>query len=492
MLIGPHIAFVCLLALCPAATATAWYHVLSRHLVRSRPGAFIGGAFCGFAPGMVAHAQGHPNIIAQFLIPFIVWRTLRLREPGRVLRNGLVLGLLVTWQAFINEEVLLITALGCGLFLACYALLRFDEVRREAQPFLAGLGVTAVVAGALLAYPLWVQFFGPQHYRGLNAYVQSFGADLGSFFAFGRETLAGALLGPGRLAPNAAEENAFLGWPLVVLLALMVWWMRRSPVVLALTGAGLGLAGLSLGHTIMMRGRSTGIPGPFAPLRHLPLFNAVVPTRLALGLTPVVAILLALSYQRMTEAIKRAWPAVQQHSFALVWHGLLAATLLPLISTPLAAATGEPVPGFITDGVWRRYVPADRSLVSIPLPRGGYVEPMRWAAGQHLDFAVARGYFLGPAHDAAHPNDHTGIFGAPDRPTQKLLDQVWQGGDQVLVSPNDRQNARTDLAYWRAAVVVLAPQPHEEALWKITSDLLGFRPTWVDGVWVWDVRSLVP
>src|SRR3712207_7670628 len=46
--------------------------------------------------------------------------------------------------------------------------------------------VTAVVALTVLAYPLYVQFFGPQSYHGLSEFVRYFGADLGSFTGYAR------------------------------------------------------------------------------------------------------------------------------------------------------------------------------------------------------------------------------------------------------------------------------------------------------------------
>src|SRR3954453_13806926 len=75
-----------------AGTATAWYWVLSRHLVRSRGAAWVGGLWCGFAPTMVSHANGHVNFVNAWLIPFIVLQVIRLREPGRAVRGGLTLG----------------------------------------------------------------------------------------------------------------------------------------------------------------------------------------------------------------------------------------------------------------------------------------------------------------------------------------------------------------------------------------------------------------
>ena len=61
---------------------------------------------------MVSHANGHPNFVAQFLVPVIVDRVLRLAEGRRPVRDGVVLGLLAAWQVLIGEEVLLLTAVG--------------------------------------------------------------------------------------------------------------------------------------------------------------------------------------------------------------------------------------------------------------------------------------------------------------------------------------------------------------------------------------------
>jgi hypothetical protein len=40
-------------------------------------------------------------------------------------------------------------------------------------------------------------------------------------------------------------------------------------------------------------------------------------------------------------------------------------------------------------------------------------------------------------------------------------------------------------------VVVLTPQARDIEMLRTMSDLLGFRPTWTGGVWLWDVRHLV-
>ncbi len=135
LLFGPAAAFTIMLTGGLAATAWAWYHVLSRHIVGSWPAALVGGLFAGFAPGMVSHVNGHPDLTGQFLIPFILWRAVSLRTA----RDGVILGLLVTWQAFLNEELLLQAGLALTVFVTVYAVFRPAEVRARVRPFLAGL-----------------------------------------------------------------------------------------------------------------------------------------------------------------------------------------------------------------------------------------------------------------------------------------------------------------------------------------------------------------
>jgi hypothetical protein len=56
-----------------------------------------------------------------------------------------------------------------ALFFAFCAGLRPARVRAAAGPLARGLGVTALVAGVLLAYRLWVRFRGRYSYSGLAA-----------------------------------------------------------------------------------------------------------------------------------------------------------------------------------------------------------------------------------------------------------------------------------------------------------------------------------
>jgi hypothetical protein len=465
LLFGPSVSFVLMLTLGLAGTASAWYFVLSRHLVGSRTAAAVGGAFAGFAPGLVNHANAHPNLVAQFLIPLIIWRALSVRTP----RQGVLLGLLITWQAFINEELLFLTALATGIFVAGYAAQRWSEVRAQVRPFLTGLGVAALTAGVLLAYPLWFQFAGPQHYSGLPDFVLGYGADLASYPALPKLSLGH---GDGTLSPQP-EENTFFGPALLDALAVIVVWQWRRIAVRALALVGVVFFVLSLGATVNYHGEAVLTGAPWSWLNTLPLFDSVLPIRLGLVLIPVIAVLLA-----------RSVAAARRYRFGVAWLVGLALALLPLVPVPVPVQGRPAVPVFFSSGAWRAYVRADQSVLSADTSVWfGGITAMRWNNATRHGFRTVGGYFLGPDQSGK------GAYGTPPLPTAALLGGVAANGGVPAIGPAETAQARVDVRAWNAAVVVLAPDaPHHDDLQATATALFGPGQPVAD-VWLWDVRS---
>ncbi|MFJ8581606.1 hypothetical protein [Micromonospora sp. NPDC093277] len=487
VLFGPRAAFLVFLTAGMIATGVAWYFLLSRVLIHSRGPAWLGAGFCAFAPAMVSHANAHPNIVSQFVVPLIIWRTLRLTQPGRWVRNGVLLGLVVVWQAFLNLEILLMAAIGLGVVILALAIGR-PELRRAARPFGAGLGVAAVVAAALLAYPLYVQLFGPGAYQGLSRLIRGYRTDLASYVAWSRESLAGDARTSAHLVKNPTEENAFFGWPLAVLVVALVWWLRRNAVVLGLAAAGVVFAVFSLGREIRFDGRDTSVPGPWAALEKLPLLHSVVPTRWSLALTPIVGVLLALGVEHTRRLARRHPAARRQIRFATAT--VLTMALLPLLPTPLPSVRLDQTPGFVTSGAWRPYVAGGHSIVTLPLPDTDYADPLRWAAETRLGMPLARGYFLYP--DTRPGAGRVALFTAPPRPTSSFFITIRRTDGVPPIKPQDRVAAVSDLRYWRAGAVILDPRLRQaDALRLGMTALTGIEPVSTGGVWLWDVRPLV-
>jgi hypothetical protein len=236
---------------------------------------------------------------------------------------------------------------------------------------------------------------------------------------------------------------------------------------------------MSMGPTLQVAKHDTGIPLPFGLVSHVPIIDLVSVTRFALVPAAIVGVLLALATDKLRAAPGRG---------RTLWQVGLVLALVPLTPKPLPVVVADPLPPFLTQGIWKQYVTGDRSLVPVPLPevttgRTG----MRWAALSGLAFPVPRGYFMGPANP---PADDTGSWNAPQRYTSDLLWRVREYGQRPVLSAADRARIRTDLIYWRAAVVVLVPDSRNGgALLATLADALG-PPRLVGGVEVWDVRGL--
>jgi hypothetical protein len=489
LMFGPHVAFNVFLTLALAITGISWYLVLARVFVASRLAAWVGALFCTFAPSMISHAGGHPNIVSQFLVPLIIWRCLALRAPGKAVRNGLILAGLLVWQAFINLEILFMTAVGLGIFCAVLGIHRRRTRRGEIVTFLRGLGITAVVTLAVLAYPLTVQFFGPQSYHGLPEFVRNFGADLGSFTAYASRSVAGNSITTERLAQNPAEENAFFGWGMVILFLGLVVWMRRQVAVLAMAGVALLFAAMSLGPQIFLNGINTGIPGIWAVLHSVPVLNSAVPTRWAMAIAPVVGIVLALGCQRAIDLVRAQPSARGPVRVAMIT--AVAMALVPLAPTPLRTTPMAPVPEFVTSGQWRQYVDDNHTVVTLPLPDSSYPDPLRWTAYTGQDMRIAGAYALLPNQNPLDPTDRTALFSPPWRPTSGLMASIRQGNPIPEITDTRREMTLADLRYWKAGAIVLTPQARDIEMLRAMTDLLGFEPTWTGGAWVWNVRALV-
>ncbi|MFE9204734.1 DUF2079 domain-containing protein [Micromonospora sp. NPDC007230] len=493
-LIGPPATFLVILTLNLAATGVAWYWLLSRYLVGSRLAAAVGALFIAYCPAMVSHANAHLNWTAGWLVPLLIWGVFRLRRPGRAVRGGIVLGLLVAVAFSIAAEGLFFTALALALFLLVWALhpARRAEVRAALPRFAAGLGVTALVAGALLAYPLWLHFAGPQRFHGTGFDPLIHSEDIAAYGSYPRRSLAGwAGLGTS-LAPNPTEENSFFGIPLLLLAAAcfgLLWWRADRAFRATLTALGVTavvFAVLSWGPTAKWNGRRTGQLLPFGVLDNLPVINAALPSRLALVVAPVIGLLLAHTVDRL-----RARPPRHRVTTA-AWALGFAVALVPLLPTPLLTSVREPVPQFITNGTWQQYVSPGGVLTPLPLTVDVTPDGQRWQAyalaHRQGEFRIPAGFFLGPGGPEGR-----GRIGPVPRTFDSLMDQAGRTGLVPIITEGSIRQSREDLRYWHVETVVLADRVHgakydinEEALLRTATGLLG-PPQRVDDVWVWRV-----
>lgn len=531
LLFGAPVSLVAALTLNLSLTAYAWYWLFSRHVTGSRAVAVAGGAFCGFAPGMVAHANGHLNFTAQFLIPVLLWRLVLLTRsrashpdlwrltPWRTATiDGAVIGALAAVQYAIAAELLFFTAVGVAIYVLAWALQRRRAAARIAVRVTRPLAVALCVAFALVAYPVWMQLFGPQTYHGTGFADLDASENLASFTALGFHTVGGASGGWTPLSVNVVEENTYFGPVLLLVIIACAARLCRRPQpsanrpsgqrrllgiveARALCWTALAIAALSLGSPLRIGPWTSSVPTPWALVSRLPLFDAALPGRLALLLTPIVALLLVATLDDATRALQpHFWTRARIGAVVVV--GLLA--IVPILPLPVPTAPRAALPRFITSGDWRGFLPAGTTVLAVPPATSAAPDGQRWQIAAHFGFAIEGGYFLGPGAGGRSR------LGPLWRQTDRLLADVAATGDTPAITSSDRASAEADLAYWHTGLIVLPdtqtagtqtaggasiePAPrlglgevwstHDSALLSVCTELFG-PPRHVDDVWLW-------
>ncbi|MGW5425855.1 glycosyltransferase family 2 protein [Streptomyces sp. NPDC004059] len=478
LVFGPTVTYALLLTGGLAATGIAWYWLLHRWAVRSRPAAAVGAALATFAPPMISHANAHPNFTALFMIPLMVDRALRLCRGDRVVRDAVLLGLFTAYQIFIGEEALLIAAVGMLLFAAAYALADRGRARDAVKPLGKGLPIALAVCLSLVAGPLYFQFFGPGSYTDVPHGDTVVNGPL-SFLEFAGRSLAGDQATADRFAVNRMEQNAFYGWPLAALTLAIAVRLWRRPLVKALVCTAIGGAVLSMGVRIEIPGTGVVLPGAWRLMRELPPFGSVIESRFGMVCAPVLGVLVALAVDRLAATSER-----RLKMWGLV---AVAAALLPIVPTPFPTNVRPPVPDFIAHGTWRQYVDKGQTVVPVPLAHAYTTESQHWQSATRMAFTMPGGYFMAP-----NGPEHTGNYNPDPRPTYRLLGNVYMSGRVPEIGPLQRAEAEEDLTYWKAGVVVLAPGFNAAPLYETLKQLLGRDGTLVGGVWVWDVNYGTP
>ncbi|WP_249997716.1 DUF2079 domain-containing protein [Actinoplanes sp. M2I2] len=493
MLAGPQVTFLTILTLNLAGSAFGWYLFLGHFVTRNRAAAALAGLFCGFAPGFVAHANGHLNWTSGWIAPLVLWRLLKMRDTDHWLRNGLILGVTLAVGFSIAAEGLFFTALAGGVFVIVWALARVNraEARAALPRFAAGLGVTAVVAGALLAYPLYMHFAGPQTFKGTGFNQRHYSEDLFSFFSFSDRTLASWAGLDNDFAANKTEETSFFGLPLLVLLAasLIMLWRRAGERQRATLRALLIVGGLffliSLGPRLRVADNETDIPLLYALLQHVPLFDSALPARYALVLVGVFGVILAMATDRALGS------GAARPLFAM---GLVVA-LVPIFPLPLEYRQRAPEPRFIADGTWEKYVPNGGVISALPFAINVAADGQRWQAYTMAragrEFRIPDGYFLGPDVD---DSEGRGRIGVRPRATDWMFLRAALYGYLARIDNADRATARADFQHWGVETLFLpdeitGPQGplYHSAVEATATDLLG-PPERVDDVLVWRIR----
>jgi hypothetical protein len=453
LLAGPVIAYnVVALALPTLAAWTAF--LLCRYLTGSWWASLAGGYLFGFSTYLLGHTLGHMHMTSVFLVPLVPLVVLQ-HLDGRIGRRVLALrlGLLLGAQVWLSTEVFatLTVALVTSL-VAAYAVVPDARARlRNALPAVAGAyGVACLVAAPLLAYAL-----KDFHTESIND-PALFPADLLNLVVptettyvttDGLRSLSREFLG------NSAENGAYLGLPLLVILGWFAWqWRRRVAGRLLVVLLGLGLVA-ELGVALHVAGHRI-VWLPWALAAKLPGLTHVLPVRFSMYVSLAAAVAAALW---AASGRPSRWLRVTLVAAAVV-------ALVPAVPRDLWRTTATR-PSFFANGTYRACLfPGETIFV----PEAAGMAATLWQAESGFRFNLANGS-LNPVIPA----------GIPDREAAlAVLYGTVPGDSGPRVVRLARNLGATTILLDAERVAEWAP-PLEDA---------GLRPVTVGGVQLYHLR----
>jgi hypothetical protein len=382
-LLGPLFSYNLMsVASCVLSGFTAY--LLCRRLVGRELPAVAGGYLFGFSSYMFGQLAGHLNLTIVCLIPVMVHIALRRLDHEISRRLYIVaMALAIVLQAGLSTELLAECA-GFGAVLLIAARFLAPPPQRARIWSLAletcGAGVLAAIVGSPFFY---YALFSGEFPKGLGPYWDIYAQDLlNSIFPtvatwLGHhdfQSLSATYVGGG-----VSGDDGYLSLPLIV--GFLVWALgierHRARTRLILIVAVLSFLA-ALGAHLHIAGQQT-VALPFDWVQHWPIFNDLLPSRIAVFTSLAVAAGTAIWLARPGGAVFGRWLVV-----------LAAIVMLFPNIIPSLYGTAPRNPRFFSTTMYRRYLTPGETVLALPYGYQGV--STLWQAETGFDFYMPEGY----------------------------------------------------------------------------------------------------
>src|SRR5947209_755608 len=457
-LLGPVFAYNLLVTLAFALSAWTAY-LAARRFIDHQVAAILAGLVYGFSPYMVAQAQGHLYLTVAFVPPLmlLLFDEILIRQRRSPLLMGGVLALAATVQFFLAEELLASEALVIGLAIFLLINLFPQQVQPRWRHALLAVATAGTAVLLVVAVPLAIQFFGPQHLTHPIQFRNAYVSDLLGFVVPTAQLQfapAAAQALSERFSGYPAEWDAYLGLPLLGVVAITAVRFWRLPFVGIAVRMFLLVVVLSLGPTLHVAGIVTwfpigalavtapllarvfpyrviliGFPLAWAAMAAAPVLSNLLPARLMLYALLAAGLLLAVF----------AAATLQWRRTAIVPAALIGASLICLMPRlPMPVQTIE-IPSFFT-GTEVKTIPEGSVAFVLPYARVAQSTAMVWQASANMRFRMPEAYAILPGPS----------FAAPVTVTSDIVTSIEVGQQAPVLTDAIRAQVRADLRHWNA------------------------------------------
>jgi len=507
--LGANFAYNLAETLALATAAWAAYWAFGRY-VRRFWARVTGGLLFGFSPYMFSHALGHPALIVVFTVPlmFLLFDDILVRQQRPAWQSGLLLGLAAAAQLLISEQVL--AAEGLLLIAAIAVLLTVFEGRFAAKrPYaMRAFAVALGVFLPLVALPLSIQLFGPAAVYGRAWSLNSYVSDLLSFIVPTRlQAIAPqpAYELADHFSANIFEWSAYLGLPLLALIAFAGWRYRSEPLVRVLMLL-IGFAALlSMGTLLEIAGRATPIPvaavafllllglrrwirtrwllwtyvALWAAMAFVPLANDLLPGRLTVFVFLFVGLLVAVLLDQ-AQGLRHAEvasfePTLLARRQRVAVFGLAALAAVFLLPFEPFPSVNQAPPAFLSAPAVSQIAPGSVVLVAPFAYDWRLAEPMRWQLESGMRFRLPEGFVWVPGPSAYPPGSALG----------DAMSAITTGSRLPALSMANRSAFLADLRRWRVRTVLVGPMGRQDQMVDFFTTLLGRPPVLEKGAAFW-------
>jgi len=495
-LFGPVASTNVALTLAPALSAWGCFAAI-RPLVTWKWGALPAAFVFGYSSAIYSSLLfGHVSVSLLVFPPllFTLLHEIVIRQEHSVRRDGLLLAALVVAQFLVSPEVLVI----CGVFavvgFAVVVAFGWRQLRGRAAHALPVLGLGFVVAGGILAYPVWFGLAGPQAVTGvLFAIAPISGAPLSGIAVPGAygATANGYIRFSGYLGHNGPPPDYLGGGLLFAAVAAVVLAHRRGLTWLLLF-LGVVAFWFTLGASI------AGAPAwfhhlwlPWNSLSKLWLLREILPDQIAPFVALFVAFLLAVGLDAMYVHYRPASSWLAAHRRAATAAATAAVALLAVVpvfvtfDVPVAVRPVK-VPPYVRTVA--RTVPARTVMLTVPFAVSGVTQPMLWQAVDDMRFDLA-----GAALKTPGPRGGPVGKGPPGSARRVMTDLTIPGAPEPSGTPAQIAVVRYALRSWKVGRVVVAGSSRDPVYATgFLTMVLGVAPTEVAGAQVWTLQRGIP